>query len=205
MPRLRTRLAGILFAALVAGLVAGCGAGGRSGASLSDRKAPSPTSSAGAAARRTPTPAATLSPTPAANAKVGPPAASQNLTFKGDVNGTMTALVTQSAQTPSACSERAVESATWASTLYGTINGDVYGFVASVKPYNGPGTYTAAQAQVQLFSVTDQTQTWESLPGDSVSFTVNNDNLTGSVKAKLTNLGSNGSTLSVTGSWSCAP
>lgn len=117
----------------------------------------------------------------------------------------MTALVTESAQTPSACSERPVEAAAWASTLYGTVNGEVFGFLATVKPYNGPGAYTAAQAQVQLFSVTDQTKTWESLPGDSVTFTVHNDNQTGTVQATLTNLDSNQATLSVSGSWSCAP
>lgn len=117
----------------------------------------------------------------------------------------MTALVTESAQTPSSCGERPVEAAAWASTLYGSIGGAVYGFTATVKPYNGPGTYSAAQAQVQLFNVTDQSKTWESLPGDSVSFTVNNDNLTGDVKATLTDLGSNQATLTVKGQWSCAP
>lgn len=186
------RLAGILFAALVALLAAGCGGSGRSGASIASRGTPSP-----AARARTPTPA----PTPL----IGPPAAVQNLAFSGDVNGTMTELVTQSSQTASACSERPVEAAAWASTLYGTIDGVVYGFVATVKPYNGPGSYTAAQAQVQLFSVSDQQKTWESLPGDSVTYTVHNDNLTGTVQATLTDLGSNHATLRVGGDWSCAP
>lgn len=213
MPRLRTRLAGILFAALAAALLAGCGAGGSSGGPVSSRHAPSPTASASHSptpsaapgSKASPLPAPRRSPTPLPNQKVGPPAASQALTFSGDVSGTMSALVTESAQTPSACSERPVEAAAWASTLYGTINGEVYGFVATVKPYNGPGAYTAAQARVQLFSVSDQTKTWESLPGDSVAFTVHNDNLTGSVAARLTNLDSNQPTLTVVGNWSCAP
>lgn len=183
------RLAGILFGALTAVVVAGCGGAGTS-AGLQDTPSPS----AGAAG-----------PTPSPTPQVGPPAAAQNLTFSGELNGTMTSLVAQSPQTPSACSERPVEAAAWASMLYGTINGEVYGFLATVKPYNGPGTYTAAQAQVQLFSVTDQTKTWESLPGDSVSFTVHNDNLTGTVHATLTDLDSNQATLSVVGNWSCAP
>lgn len=214
MPRFRTRLAGILFVALVAAVVAGCGAGGRPGAPVSARRTPSPSAST----RHSPTPAASAtprskatppaarrSPTPLPNQKVGPPEATQNLTFSGDLSGTMTALVTESAQTPSACSERPVEAAAWASTLYGTVNGEVYGFLATVKPYNGPGAYTAAQAQVQLFSVTDGTKTWESLPGDAVTFTVHNDGLTGTVTATLTNLDSNQPTLSVVGDWSCAP
>ena len=217
------RLAGILFSALVVGVVAGCGSGGQSGSALSARRAPSPsasarhrptptatpsgvrTPSASPGGKASPAPGARRSPTPAPNQKVGPPAASQNLTFSGDLSGSMTALVTQSAQTPSACSERSVEAASWASTLYGTINGEVYGFLATVKPYNGPGTYTGAQAQVQLFSVTAQDKTWESLPGDSVTFTVHNDNLTGTVVATLHNLSSNQATQSVVGSWSCAP
>lgn len=209
------RLAGILFAALLAVLVTGCGSGGKSGASVSARRTPTPSASArhsptpsaapGLGATPSPSAAPRRSPTPAPNQKVGPPAASQNLTFSGDLNGSMTALVTQSAQTPSACSERPVEAAAWASTLYGTINGAVYGFLATVKPYNGPGTYTAAQAQVQVFSITDQAQTWESVPGDSVTFTVHNDDLTGTVQATLTNLGNDRATQSVVGTWSCAP
>lgn len=186
------RLAGIFVAAFVALPAAGCGGSGRTGAST-----PSP---------RTPSPAATSkAPAPTPTPRIGPPAAVQNLTFSGAVSGTMTELVTQSSQTASACSERPVEAAAWASTLYGTIDGAVYGFVTTVKPYNGPGTYTAAQAQVQLFSVSDQQKTWESLPGDSVSFTVHNDNLTGTVQATLTDLNSNQATLTVSGDWSCAP
>jgi outer membrane lipoprotein SlyB len=188
------RLAGIVFAALLALLVAGCGRSGQTGASVATRSTPSPAPTARA-----------TGPTPVPTPRIGPPASIQNLTFSGDVNGTMTALVTQSPQTASACSERPVEAAAWASTLYGTIGGTVYGFVATVKPYNGPGTYTAAQAQVQLFSVSDQQKTWESLPGDAVSFTVHNDNLTGTVNATLTDLGSDQATLNVSGNWSCAP
>ncbi|MGH7920212.1 MAG: hypothetical protein ACREQM_09750, partial [Candidatus Dormibacteraceae bacterium] len=131
--------------------------------------------------------------------------AAQDLTLSGDVDGTMTALAAQSAQTPSACTARPVQSASWASTLYGTVDGSLYGFVATVKPYNGPGTYTAARAKVQLFGVSGQQQGWESLPGDQVSFTVDNDNLTGTVEATLTNLSSNQATLTMKGNWSCAP
>jgi hypothetical protein len=192
------RLAGILFVASVALLAAGCGGSNRAGASVGSRHTPSPaaTSTANAQGKRPPP-----SPTP----RVGPPAAAQNLTFSGDINGTMTELVTQSAQTPSACSERPVEAAAWASTLYGTIDGAVYGFLATVKPYNGPGTYSSAQSQVQLYSVSDQQKTWESLPGDPVTFTVRNDNLTGTVQATLTDLNANQATLTVSGTWSCAP
>lgn len=197
MPRPRIRLAGILCV-LVVVLVAGCG--GASGASARHAPSPSPSASAGAGAVTSrPTPTATPSP------QVGPPAAAQNLVFTGDLNGTMTALVAQSSQTPSACSERPVEAAAWASTLYGAIGGTVYGFVVTVNPYNGPGTYTAAQAQVQLYNVGDQQKTWESLAGDTVAFTVHNDNLTGTVEATLTDLGSNEPTLKVNGAWSCAP
>jgi hypothetical protein len=194
------RLAGILVAALFALLAAGCGGSGRTGASVASRHTPSPAATA-KASKTAPKKGPTPSPTP----RVGPPAATQDLIFSGDVNGTMTELVTQSSQTASACSERPVEAAAWASTLYGTIDSGVYGFVATVKPYNGPGTYTAAQAQVQLFSVSDQSKTWESLPGDSVTFTVHNDNLTGTVVATLTDLNSNQATLTVDGAWSCAP
>lgn len=190
MPRLRTRLAGILFGALVVALVAGCDGGAGSPVAGADTPSPS---------------AGTATPTPTATPEVGPPAAAQNLSFAGDLQGTMTALVAQSPQTPSACSERPVEAAAWASTLYGTIGGAVYGFVATVKPYNGPGTYSGTQAQVQIFSVSNVQQTWESLPGDAVTFTVDNDNLTGSVQATLTDLGTNQPTLTVKGDWSCAP
>jgi len=192
MPRLRIRLAGILLVALVAVLAAACGGSGPAGASVTARHTPSPAPTA-------------KGPTPTPSPRVGPPAAAQNLTFSGDISGTMTELVTQSAQTPSACSERPVEAAAWASTLYGTVDGAVYGFLATVKPYNGPGTYTSAQAQVQLFSVSDQQKTWESLPGDAVTFTVHNDNLTGTVQATLTDLDSDQATLTVAGAWSCAP
>lgn len=183
------RLAGILFGALTAVVVAGCGGAGTS-AGLQDTPSPS---------------AGVAGPTPSPTPQVGPPAAAQNLTFSGELNGTMTSLVAQSPQTPSACSERPVEAAAWASTLYGVIDGSVYGFVLTVKPYNGPGTYSAAQAQVQLFSVSNGEKTWESLSGDDVTVTVHNDNLTGTVQATLTDLDSNQPALTVKGDWSCAP
>ena len=116
----------------------------------------------------------------------------------------MTALMPQDSAAQSECTTRPRQGGSWASTLYGRVDGTVYGFMVLVQPYNGPGTYGESQTKVEVFTP-DKKQAWESLSGDSVTFTVDNGEQTGSVEATLHNLDSNQMTLTVKGRWSCAP
>ncbi|MFZ0217557.1 MAG: hypothetical protein WAM30_16625 [Candidatus Dormiibacterota bacterium] len=211
-PRLRLRLAGILAAPLVALLVSGCGGSEVAGTPPSPHASVSSTASPGGAggsakaspgaSRRPPAPSTLPSSTPLP--QVGPPAASQQLAFSGDISGNMTTLSAQNSGAQSECTTRPRDSGAWASTLFGPVDGTVYGFTVTVKPYNGPGTYGATQTTVQVFTL-DKKQVWESQPGASLTFSIGNDEQTGSVEATLDNLSSNQPTLTIKGRWSCAP
>ncbi|MBO0706507.1 MAG: hypothetical protein J2P39_14370 [Candidatus Dormibacteraeota bacterium] len=183
MPRLRLHLAGILLTLLLSGC-----AGSEAAA---PQVQPSP---AGVSP-----PAAEPSPQLA-----GPPAAAQELSFSGDLSGTMSRLTAAGQGAASECTQRPRTTGAWASTLYGYLGDRVYGIVVLVKPYNGPATYDGSEAQVQILSQ-DQQRVWQSIAGDHVSFTVDNGEQTGSVEANLHNLRSNQRSLKVQGRWSCRP
>src|SRR5919204_1524465 len=180
MPRFRLHLAGILLTLLLAGCAG-------SEAAAPQQVQPSPAGGSSPAAQPS-------------SQRVGPPAAAQELSFSGDLSGTMSRLTAAASE----CTERPRTTGAWASTLYGYLGGRVYGVVVLVKPYNGPATYDGTEAQVQILSQ-DQQGVWQSVSGDQVSFTVDNGEQTGSMEANLHNLRSNQRSLKVQGRWSCRP
>lgn len=183
MPRLRLHLAGILLTLLLSGCAG----------------------SEAAAPQVQPSPAGVSSPAAEPSPQLaGPPAAAQELSFSGDLSGTMSRLTAAGQGAASECTQRPRTTGAWASTLYGYLGDRVYGIVVLVKPYNGPATYDGSEAQVQILSQ-DQQRVWQSIAGDHVSFTVDNGEQTGSVEANLHNLRSNQRSLKVQGRWSCRP
>jgi hypothetical protein len=178
MPRPRIRLAGIVLVAL---LGAGC-----QGVQAPKVDAPPPPPSA----------APLPSPTAAGNW-------TQALDFSGDVTGTMSAVVPATPQVRSECTGRNSRPAgVWASTIFGFVGSDVYGVLFAVGQYRGPGSYSSPDVTVQVHS-SDNSAVWQSAGANSATFTVAPDEQSGTVEAKLTNLGSNQTTLQVNGSWSC--
>jgi hypothetical protein len=146
-------------------------------------------------------------PAPSATPTVqtGPPRAAQDLTFAGDVSGTMTRLSLDDPQHQSECAGTGSQRGdAYAATLYGYVGDDVYGVVLVVKPYRGPGSYAPGVAQVEVHS-RDAQHVWQSGDGDQVTLTVDQDELTGSVDASLHNATTNQSTLQLKGRWSCRP
>jgi hypothetical protein len=181
MPRFRLHLAGILLTLLLAGCAG----------------------SEAAAPQVQPSPAGVSPPAAQPSSqRVGPPAAAQELSFSGDLSGTMSRLTAAGQGTASECAQRPRTTGAWASTLYGYLGDRVYGVVVLVKPYNGPATYDGTEAQVQILSQ-DQQRAWQSVSGDQVSFTVDNGEQTGSMEANLHDLRSNQRSLKVQGRWSC--
>jgi hypothetical protein len=178
MPRPRTRLAGIVLAAL---LGAGCG-----GVQAPKLEAPPPA------------PSYTPSPGPTTAARW-----TENLSFSGDVNGTMTTVVPLSPQVRSECTgHNSRPAGTWASTIFGLVGSDVYGVLFAVGKYRGPGSYNAPDVTVQVHR-SDNSAVWQS-SADKATFTIAPDEESGTVEATLTNLANNQATMRVSGTWTCS-
>ena len=178
MPRPRTRLAGIVLAALLA---AGC-------QGLQAPKVDVPP----------PAPTATPSPSPTPQGTW-----TQSLDFSGDVSGTMSSVVPATPQVRSECTGRNSRPAgVWASTIIGYVGSDVYGVLFAVGQYRGPGSYSSPDVTVQVHS-SDNSAVWQSAGAKTATLTVGPDEESGTVEAKLTNLGSNQPTLQLNGSWNC--
>lgn len=184
MPRPGTRFLAGMAAALA---LSAC-------STLQDATAPTPTpSTSGSAALTAPQP----SPSGVAWA--------EDLTFSGEMAGRMTGIVPNQPGQRSECTgPNSKTSGNWASTLFGQVSNGVYGLVVTANPYRGPGSYAAGPAKVEIHSA-DQKQVWQSQTGDVVTFTVNNDEQTGTLDAALTNLSDGKTKLRVSGTWSCRP
>jgi hypothetical protein len=175
-------LPGVVLAALTL-VIAGCGPLGGG----SPKAAPIPNTS------------------PVSTPQAGPPAAAQDLTFSGDLSGTLTTLVANDAGEQSSCTgvgSRAQNE--WTSTLDGYLGSAVYSVVVVAKPYRGPGSYDSSAVTVEVNSVDDK-QVWQSSTGDPVTFSVARNELTGTLQATLHSADTNQPSLKVTGSWSCEP
>lgn len=142
---------------------------------------------------------------PVSTPQAGPPGSPQDLTFSGDLNGTLTTLVSNNAGEQSSCTgigSRAQNE--WTSTLDGYLGSGVYSVVVVAKPYRGPGTYDSSAVTVEVNSADDK-QVWQTATGDPVTFSVNRDELTGTLQATLHNASTNQQSLKISGSWSCKP
>src|SRR5919197_2197350 len=157
-------------------LVAACGA------------SPAPTSSS--------SPAPSASPRPAISASSGLGWV-EDLTFGGDLSGTMTVVAPNEAGLQSECSGKNSRSAgNWASTIYGQLGNQKLGVAFLSSQYRGPATYSETVAYVQVFNQ-DHSKVWQSVDSDPVALTVNADEESGIVEATMTNAANGQSKLKI--------
>jgi hypothetical protein len=152
------------------------------------------------------TPNAVASPSPVIAAGTW----TQNLTFSGDLSGTMTAIVADSGSQKNECSGvKARDGQVWGDTFYGTIDasGDIWEVNFSIPVFRGPGPYSAPFAKVVVTNAADPTnlkKVWSSEGGDNkVTFSMGRDQQSGTVTADLTNAQTGKPGLHVAGEWHC--
>lgn len=147
-------------------------------------------------------------------AKVGPSPSpvipqgnwSQSLTFVGDVPGQMTAILADAGAQQSICSgSKARNGEAWADTFFGNVDssGSIWQVTFTIDTFRGPGTYMNKEVQVVLQSP-DNTKAWKSQDTDTVTFTMDRSQQSGTIDAYLTNAdtGKNGAE-HITGHWNC--
>jgi hypothetical protein len=130
----------------------------------------------------------------------------QSLAFSGEVTGQMTAIIPDTADQKSQCTgARTRNGEPWSDFFYGALDtsGKAWGVVFLIENFRGPGTYANADVKVQVHN-TDNSQVWQNLGGDKVTFTVERSQQSGTVDAQLTSAstGKSGSER-VTGRWNC--
>ncbi len=129
----------------------------------------------------------------------------QNLTFAGEVNGQMQAIVPDSGSHQSQCTgSRTHNGETWADYFFGTVDasGSVWGVVFVINNFRGPGTYTNKSVIVQVHSA-DNTKVWQSSASDKVVFTVDRGLQSGTINATMTNAATGKTGVHLTGQWNC--
>lgn len=133
----------------------------------------------------------------------GAPAWVENLTFSGELSGTLNQVTAGSAGLRTICTgQRAVGGTTWVLTLFGPVGGSEYGLQATVSDYRGPGKYQEPQAAMQVFRP-DATLGWQSLGSDPVTMELDRGLQSGTLDATLTNLTDDTSKVRVSGHWTC--
>lgn len=143
------------------------------------------------------TSAAVVAPTPSGVAWA------EDLAFSGELSGHMTGIVPNQPGQRSECTGPSSKTAgNWASTFFGQVANGVYGVVVTADPYRGPGSYTTGLAKIEVHSA-DQSKVWQTQAGDTVTFTVANDEQSGTLNAVLTNLADGKTKLTIAGHWSC--
>jgi len=93
----------------------------------------------------------------------------------------------------------------WSDSFYGTVDasGNPWGVVFLIENFRGPGTYTNADIRVQLHNA-DNSQVYQNLGADKVTFTVERSQQTGTVDAQLTSAITGKSGVErVSGRWNC--
>lgn len=147
----------------------------------------------------------------AAKASPSPPSVvaqgnwTQNLTFKGEVAGFMSAIVADAGDRTSACTgARTHNGETWADYFYGTVDtsGTVWGVTFVIDNFRGPGTYLNSSVVVLVHSP-DNSMVWQSRGADKVTFTLERSQQSGTVDAMMTNALTGKDGLHLTGSWNC--
>ncbi len=130
----------------------------------------------------------------------------QDLSFSGDFTGHMTSIVPNTADIHSACTgPKPRPGQTWADEFYGSIDttGEVWGVDFVIQNYGGPGVYKDSAIQIQVHDA-GNSKVWLSLTGDSVTFTLDRTQQSGTVDAMLTNADSGkAGALHLTGTWNC--
>ena len=127
----------------------------------------------------------------------------ENLSFGGDLSGSMKSVVAAQPGQVSECTGRnSLSGGSWASSIYGNVGSEVFGLVIVANPYRGPGTYRDRQASVQVHSL-DNSRVWQSVAADPVTFVVAADQESGTLEASLDNLTTGKTTLKISGAWTC--
>ena len=138
-----------------------------------------------------------------------PPAAAtwtQDLSFSGEITGHMTSIVPSTASLQSACTgAKPRPGQTWADEFYGSIDtsGAVWGIDFVIQNYGGPGVYKDQAIEIQVHDA-DSGKVWLSMTGDTVTFTLDRAQQSGTVDATLTNADSGkAGSLHLSGRWNC--
>jgi hypothetical protein len=129
-----------------------------------------------------------------------------NLTFAGDINGQMSAIVANSGTNVSECTGLKSHSGDpWSDAFYGMLDSgtQVWGVTFLVNGYRGAGIYKDSDVSVQVHSPTDSTKVWQNVAGDAVTFTIYTTLESGAIDAELTNATSGKVTQHLTGTWGC--
>ena len=129
-----------------------------------------------------------------------------NLTFVGEVNGHMSAIVANSGSNTSECTGVKSHSGDpWSDAFYGTLDSgtQVWGVTFFVNAYRGAGTYKNPDVTVQVHSTTDSKFVLQNVTGDAVTFTIYRDLESGTVDAELTDAQTGAKGLRLTGNWRC--
>ena len=153
----------------------------------------------------TPANAPTPTPVPAASAGAngGGGAWPEALTFATNgLTGTMTVILPNAGGRNECTGRNSRAAGRWASTLTGNVGDQLISVVATVDSYRGPAGYRNPAAVVQVRSLSSGS-VWQSAQGDPVTFSVANDEESGSVDATLTSTADGTTKLKLGGTWSC--
>jgi len=93
---------------------------------------------------------------------------------------------------------------TWADYFYGTVDsgGQAWGVVFAINNFRGPGTYQNSAVTIEVHSI-DATKVWQSRGNDTVTFTLDRSQQSGTIDAMLTNADTGKDGLHLTGHWNC--
>ena len=118
----------------------------------------------------------------------------------------MTSIVPDTGSIHSACTgPKPRPGQTWADEFYGSIDtsGAVWGVDFVIQNYGGPGVYKDGAIVIQVHDA-DNGKVWLTMSGDTVTFTLDRTQQSGTIDATLTNADSGKTAaLHVTGRWNC--
>jgi hypothetical protein len=130
----------------------------------------------------------------------------ESLTFRGDVGGLATGIVTDTATRQSVCSgSKARNGEPWSDSFFITVDatGQVWQFTVQVDSFRGQGTYSKGELSI-AFQLLDNSQAWINGPTDKATFTIDRSQQSGTIDAFLTNAATGkAGTEHVTGHWNC--
>ncbi len=129
----------------------------------------------------------------------------QNLTFTGDIAGQMTGIVADNGDQVSACTGSKTRSGEqWADTFYGMVGtpGNVWSIAFDVNNFRGPGVYQGTDVSFAVKSL-DGAKKWLNQPADTITFTLDAGQQSGTIDAALSNVTTGKAALHITGKWNC--
>ena len=130
----------------------------------------------------------------------------QDLTFSGEVAGHMAGIVADTSTQQSGCTGAKPRAGqTWGDQFYGVIDssGEIWGIDFVIVNYGGPGVYRNQAVAVEVHD-SSNLKVWENQSADSVTFTLDRTQQSGTIDAMLTNADSGkAGGLHLTGHWNC--